>query len=160
MARITKFKKLLYEIDGSIAILTFNRPDKLNAIDSCLIDELDSALDLAEQDEQIRVIILKGAGRAFSAGFDLNIENATEDGDIEFWRHELKRDFDIIMRFWDCPQQSCRWWRGATERSSSSGRARRSARASIPACALQSGLAGRRSSRGIPDRRLTADRPS
>jgi enoyl-CoA hydratase len=97
-------KTLLYEVDGPVAILSLNRPEKLNAINSTLIEELDRALDQAEQDERIRVIILQGSGRAFSAGFDLNTEDETGENDVDFWRRELRKDFDIIMRFWDCPK--------------------------------------------------------
>jgi enoyl-CoA hydratase/carnithine racemase len=104
MSDNSDFHTLIYKVDGPIAILTLNRPEKLNAIDSVLISELNSALDLAEQDEQVRVILLNGAGRAFSAGFDLNAENDTEKTDKEFWSSELRKDFDIIMRFWDCPK--------------------------------------------------------
>lgn len=104
MPEISEFHTLIYKVDGPLAILTLNRPDKLNAIDRALINELNSALDLAEQDEQVRVILLHGAGRAFSSGFDLNTENDTEKTNTEFWSAELRKDFDIIMRFWDCPK--------------------------------------------------------
>jgi enoyl-CoA hydratase len=104
MSKTDIYQNLLFEIDGPIAFLTFNRPEKLNAIDSLLVTELNDALNVAEQNKQVRIIILKGAGRAFSAGFDLNVENEMGSDDKEFWRKELKKDFDIIMRFWDCPK--------------------------------------------------------
>jgi enoyl-CoA hydratase len=104
MLNNSSFHTLIYKVDGPVATLTLNRPDKLNAINGALINELNSALDMAEQDEQVRVIILKGTGRAFSAGFDLNTENDSGDTEVEFWRNELRKDFDIIMRFWDCPK--------------------------------------------------------
>ena len=65
-----------------------------------MVTELNAALDLAEQDNEIRVIMLKGEGRAFSAGFDLEMNSDVND--TEALRQELKADFDIIMRFWDC----------------------------------------------------------
>ena len=71
-----------------------------------MIDELNHALDLAEKDDQVRVIILNGSGQAFSAGFDLNAGEEEANADVEFWRKELRRDFDIIMRFWDCPKST------------------------------------------------------
>src|SRR5262249_2262063 len=62
----------LHESKDSIALLTLNRPDKLNAISNALIDALMAILDRIERDPDIRVVILTGAGnRAFSAGADI-----------------------------------------------------------------------------------------
>jgi len=76
-----------------------------------MIDELNDALDRAEDEDQVRVILLKGEGRAFSAGFDLvpgeadaSGEAAAQDAPEDAVRSELSKDFDIIMRFWDCPK--------------------------------------------------------
>ena len=96
------FETIEYEVRGAIAVLALNRPEKLNAITDALIDELNHALDLAEADEAVRVVVLHGNGRAFSAGFDL--EGGTAAGDLAFKRALLQKDFDIIMRFWDCPK--------------------------------------------------------
>ena len=93
------FETISYETEGPLAWLTLNRPDKLNAINSVMVAELNTALDLAERDNEIRVIMLKGEGRAFSAGFDLAMDS--DANDTEALRQELKADFDIIMRFWD-----------------------------------------------------------
>lgn len=57
--------------DGRVARITLNRPDSLNALSPRLINELDTALRQLESDQTARVIILRGAGRAFSAGWDL-----------------------------------------------------------------------------------------
>jgi enoyl-CoA hydratase/carnithine racemase len=63
---------LLRELDDGILLLTLNRPGKLNAIDHALADALAAALDEAEGDARVRVVILTGAGeRAFSAGADI-----------------------------------------------------------------------------------------
>ncbi|MFT5131822.1 MAG: enoyl-CoA hydratase [Gammaproteobacteria bacterium] len=100
-----KYQTIIYKTDGPVATLTLNRPDKLNAINAQMVKELNEALDDAESCDQVRAIILSGAGRAFSAGFDLTAGNdGSAESDLEFWRQELKRDFDIIMRFWDCPK--------------------------------------------------------
>ena len=68
--------KILFEKRGSIGEIRLNRPDKLNAIDSEMLDGLDSALDSAAADDDIRVLTLSGEGRAFSAGFDLDMGGA------------------------------------------------------------------------------------
>ena len=63
---------VLEEVRGDIAVLTLNRPEKLNALNYALIDRLLTILDAVETDDSIRVVILTGAGeRAFSAGADI-----------------------------------------------------------------------------------------
>jgi enoyl-CoA hydratase len=93
---------VIYDAQPPVATLTLNRPDKLNAIDAAMVGELNRALDRAEADEAVHVIVLAGAGRAFSAGFDLDAE--ADASNLEALRTELTDGFDIIMRFWDCPK--------------------------------------------------------
>jgi enoyl-CoA hydratase len=64
---------VLYEKDGRIARLTLNRPEKLNAINETMPDELSAAVARANEDDEVRVIVLSGAGRAFCSGYDLEI---------------------------------------------------------------------------------------
>jgi enoyl-CoA hydratase len=93
------------ELRDGIALLMLNRPDKLNAINKEMIAQLGSALDAAEADPSVRAIVLAGVGRAFSAGFDLDMEIAAGGKpDPEDVRQALRNDFEIIMRFWDCPK--------------------------------------------------------
>ncbi len=89
--------------DG-LAVLTLNRPDKLNAINGAVIAALDRALDAAEADESVRAIVVVGAGRAFSAGFDLDMGVGEGRPDSAEVRRALENDFRIIMRFWDSPK--------------------------------------------------------
>jgi len=93
-----------YEHRCPIAILTLNRPDKLNAINAAMIDELARALDAAEADDAVRVIVVAGAGKAFSAGFDLDMETGAGAPDPAAIRRALHNDLRIIMRFWDSPK--------------------------------------------------------
>jgi enoyl-CoA hydratase len=58
-------------VDGSIEVLTFDRPDSLNAVNEALLTELEQQLDAVAADDSVRVVVLTGAGRAFSAGLDL-----------------------------------------------------------------------------------------
>ena len=96
---------VLYERHGAVACITLNRPDKLNAVNGAMLDELDIALDDAAADDEVRVAVLSGAGRAFSAGFDLGGESALDgESKAEHMRRELQRDFDGIMHFWDFPK--------------------------------------------------------
>jgi enoyl-CoA hydratase/carnithine racemase len=89
---------------GPVALLTLNRPEKLNAISAAVIEALDRALDSAEQDESVRAIVIAGAGRAFSAGFDLDMGVGEGKPDPAHVRRALERDFRIILRFWDSPK--------------------------------------------------------
>jgi enoyl-CoA hydratase len=94
-----------YTADGAIARIRLNRPKKLNAINGEMLDGLNEALDRAESDKAIRVVLLSGEGRAFSAGFDLDIGTPAAGVSLaEHTRRELRRDFDLILRFWDCPK--------------------------------------------------------
>ena len=70
-----------YEIDGAVATLTMNRPDVANAQNSELIDALDAGFDRADADDDIRVVVLAGAGKHFSAGHDLKALVAGVGGD-------------------------------------------------------------------------------
>jgi enoyl-CoA hydratase len=63
---------LLYESAHGVATLTLNRPERLNAVTPEMIAALDRALARAQADEQVRVIRLRGSGRAFCAGYDLD----------------------------------------------------------------------------------------
>lgn len=62
---------ILRGLSDGVLLLTLNRPDKLNALNLALAEGLVLALDAAEADEDVRVVIVTGAGRAFSAGADL-----------------------------------------------------------------------------------------
>lgn len=90
---------ILYEKRGPIGELRLNRPEKLNAIDRDMLDGMAQALATAAADDDVRVLLLSGAGRAFSAGFDL--ASSARDAAL---REELQRDFDLIMQFWDFPK--------------------------------------------------------
>lgn len=76
MSAAEKFDFLLYEEldDGSIVRITLNRPEARNAQNRGLLVELDEAFARAEADDQVRVVILAGAGKAFSAGHDMGTE--------------------------------------------------------------------------------------
>jgi len=89
------------ERDGPVAALILDRPEKLNAITPAMTAALNSALDAAEADEGVRAIVVAGAGRAFSAGFDLE---AGEWDSLDKIRREMQADFDLILRFWTSPK--------------------------------------------------------
>lgn len=65
------FRHILYERQGRIATITLNRPDRLNAIAAGMPREIAAAVEQANDDDDVHVIVLTGAGRAFCAGYDL-----------------------------------------------------------------------------------------
>jgi 2-(1,2-epoxy-1,2-dihydrophenyl)acetyl-CoA isomerase len=76
---MTACSKLLTHTDEGVLTLTLNRPDKLNAIDNELADALLRALNAARDDALVRVIRLRGAGRAFCAGRDVSAAPTEQD---------------------------------------------------------------------------------
>ncbi len=95
---------VLYRRDGAVAIITLNRPERLNAMDQAMLVDVNEAVDRAEADDEVRAIIVTGAGKGFSSGFDLKAQAANPPTGIEEWRPVLRRDFDTAMRFWHSPK--------------------------------------------------------
>ena len=92
--------KVLYERDGRIARVTLNRPEVLNAIDDDLPRELANAVDEADADAKVHVILLSGAGRAFCAGYDL-LHYAQKDGANRYTQEmpwDPMKDYAAMMR--------------------------------------------------------------
>ena len=74
-----EYSDILYETKDRLAIITLNRPEKMNALSHRLRSEVFDALKTAEANADVRVIIIRGSGRAFSAGYDLGGANQTDD---------------------------------------------------------------------------------
>ena len=99
------YNTLTVKIDDRVAVLTFNRPQVLNAFDAELVGETMTVLSALAADEAVSAIVVSGAGRAFSAGFDLKAGAATAgERGLREWRAVLETDFDFIMGFWHCPK--------------------------------------------------------
>jgi enoyl-CoA hydratase/carnithine racemase len=81
MVEQPNFEALLVEVDGRIGRVTLNRPDKLNALSRQLMSEIVELGAWLKLREDIRVVILAGAGRSFSAGFDLNDFSSASAGE-------------------------------------------------------------------------------
>jgi len=75
--------RVLVQVAGGVLTATLNRPDKRNAIDTPMIDELLAALERADLDASARVVAIRGAGRDFCAGMDLNELLASADHTLE-----------------------------------------------------------------------------
>lgn len=109
----TAFDTINYSVDGAVATITLDRPDVANAQDTQLIDELDAAFDLAEADDDVRVVVMAANGRHFSAGHDLKA--LVGDAEPDKWRlmrdtpegkfhHEKTMYFDRCLRIRDFPK--------------------------------------------------------
>ena len=79
------YETLLYDVNPPISTITLNRPDRLNTIVPPMHDELEAAVHAAVADAAVKVIVLRGAGRAFCAGFDLG-------GGFHHWDEGLTTD--------------------------------------------------------------------
>ncbi len=92
--------RVLYEKDGRIARLTLNRPEVLNAIDDELPIELEAAVEQANADAKVHVIVLAGAGRAFCAGYDLKYyaQAAGTNAGVQVMPWDPMKDYAFMMR--------------------------------------------------------------
>jgi enoyl-CoA hydratase len=105
-------------VEKGILRLTLDRPDVHNAIDQRVIDELDAALAEAEKDSELRVLILRGRGRSFSAGHDLSLKPRDEGGLLRppeaeaRWRYEWSDFYGKTMRLKAFPKPTIAEVRG------------------------------------------------
>jgi enoyl-CoA hydratase/carnithine racemase len=114
----TTFETITYEVEDHILTITLNRPDRMNAFTHLMQNELIAAFDAADADDDIRAIIVTGAGRAFCAGADLSAGGATfdraarpdrktaplrPDGEVE-WSDDAVRDGGgrVTLRIFKC----------------------------------------------------------
>jgi enoyl-CoA hydratase/carnithine racemase len=114
----TSFETITYEVEDHILTITLNRPDRMNAFTHLMQNELIAAFDAADADDDIRAIIVTGAGRAFCAGADLSAGGATfdraarpdrktaplrPDGEVE-WSDDAVRDGGgrVTLRIFKC----------------------------------------------------------
>ncbi len=103
---------VLYERRGPAAWLTLNRPDKLNALSYELVRELRDAIRRAAEDDAVKVAVLTGAGRAFSAGFDLSEEAESRVEGADRWRRILADDVELTLELWSLPKPTIAAVRG------------------------------------------------
>jgi enoyl-CoA hydratase/carnithine racemase len=99
-----EYESIRVSRDGPVAQLELHRPDRLNALGKSMLLEINDAMDKLEADPDVRVIVLCGAGRGFSSGFDLKEQMTRNPQGAQVWREILDLDFSTTMRFWDCPK--------------------------------------------------------
>jgi enoyl-CoA hydratase len=95
---------LLTEDLGPVRRVTLNRPKALNALNGELMDAIEEALDAAAADGSVSVLILRGAGRAFCAGYDLNEDASAGEMDSAAWHRALEHDTARMLKILDHPK--------------------------------------------------------
>jgi enoyl-CoA hydratase/carnithine racemase len=110
---VTDFTTIRYAAAERVARITLDRPERLNAMNQTMLADIGRALDAAERDDEVRVVLVSGAGSAFSSGFDLKEQMERRPTGAAQWRDILQRDFDTILRFWRFPKPTIAAVRGA-----------------------------------------------
>ncbi|MER8577086.1 enoyl-CoA hydratase-related protein, partial [Mesorhizobium sp. M1409] len=96
-----KYEHLLYEVDAEhVCWLTLNRPDKANAMNERLIAELHSGLLRADDDDNVNVIVIRGAGKGFCGGHDLEDDVNDDRSSIYSYRLKYFKQFDEFSTPW------------------------------------------------------------
>ena len=95
---------LLIDDVGPVRRLTMNRPSALNALNGELLEAMSDAVRDAGRDDSVRVVILRGAGRAFCAGYDLNEDAEGGEHDARYWHEELALSTERMLELTDCPK--------------------------------------------------------
>ncbi|GAB5470516.1 MAG: enoyl-CoA hydratase [Rhodospirillales bacterium] len=107
------FESVAYSVDRGVAHLLLKRPQRLNAMSQAMLVEMQAAMDLAEADAAVRALVVSGAGKAFSSGFDLKDQLDARPQGVDAWRPVLRNDFEAILRFWRFPKPTIAAVRGA-----------------------------------------------
>lgn len=98
------FEAIETRVEDHVGIITLNRPRVLNALNRTLMREVTAAVADFTNDDTVLAIVVSGAGRAFSAGFDMKESAQRATTTVGDWRKVLREDFDFIIQFWDCPK--------------------------------------------------------
>lgn len=98
------YESLLYDVKDHIATITINLPKQMNAMSGATKAEIKAAINAAAEDEEVRVIVLTGVGKAFSTGNDLMSFYANPPKSMEDWRDRLQEEIRFCLTFWDCPK--------------------------------------------------------
>ena len=101
---MSETERVLLVVEGGVLTVTLNRPEKKNAIDTPMIAALLGAIERADLDAEVRVVVLRGAGADFCAGMDLNELLASADKTVEQNRQAALRFGEIFIRIRKLPK--------------------------------------------------------
>ncbi|MFT4631279.1 MAG: enoyl-CoA hydratase/carnithine racemase [Candidatus Pseudothioglobus sp.] len=96
------YEQILYDVDDNILTITLNRPEKLNAFTGTMMSEMIDALDRADADDNVKAIIITGAGRGFCAGADLASGGDTFNADSDGGGLQRDGGGRLTLRLFDC----------------------------------------------------------
>jgi enoyl-CoA hydratase len=97
------YQHLLYAVDDRVATITLNRPERHNALSVALIEEIMAAVAQADQDPEVRVLVITGAGgKAFSSGYDIKESAEKPKRTLAEWRARMQKDIRFTYSVWDC----------------------------------------------------------
>ena len=98
------YQDIVYAVDDRVAVITLNRPDRMNAFGRQLRDEFPDAVARADRDPEVRVIVVTGAGgRAFSTGYDQKESAQSEQKkSVEEWRERMDSAYQFTRCVMDC----------------------------------------------------------
>ena len=96
------YETILYGVDGAVATITLNRPERLNTIVPPLPAEVQDAVTTAVRDRDVKVIVVRGAGRSFCAGYDFA-------GGFDHWEDQITQIGCGII----CERRITAWWKEA-----------------------------------------------
>jgi enoyl-CoA hydratase len=99
-----EYQTIRVAVEDRVARLELHRPERINALNKAMLLEINAALDALERDATVRAIVLHGAGRGFSSGFDLKEQMERRPEGAAVWREILELDFSTTLRFWDSPK--------------------------------------------------------
>lgn len=100
---MSEYESLIWDLEGHVATITFNRPEKKNAISAVMFDELRAVWDRAGADESVRCVVVTGAGGAFCSGADLSDPGNMAGSPLEF-KDRMARIHALVRAFIDCPK--------------------------------------------------------
>jgi enoyl-CoA hydratase/carnithine racemase len=101
--------QILYEVSDRVAVITLNRPERANAQTMGLLDDLDAAWTRAADDDEVRVIVLRGNGKHFSSGHDLKDRSSPMPDKItleSIYKIEARKYLEYSLRWRNAPKPS------------------------------------------------------
>jgi enoyl-CoA hydratase len=97
------YEELHYSVDDRVATITLNRPERMNALSQKLVGEIMSAVAQADNDPEVRVVMITAAGgKAFSSGYDIKESAQQPKRGLVEWRARMQKDLQFTYSVWDC----------------------------------------------------------
>lgn len=102
------YENIIYDVEGRIGYLTLNRPQRLNALSTATMEEIEAAMQVADDDGKVRVVVVRGAGSSFCAGYDLVSRRGDLIGEQE--TDDPAEIWSDLYRLHDAQRRNGEWW--------------------------------------------------